>query len=197
METISASLALCAPSRVTGEVPAQRPVTRSFDERLSKHPRGWWFETPSRPLWRHNNGLFLILRSHVAIIAGYNFTKTRRWGCPCGTKLSTWNHFITHWSPLHYFRESSLWYCWIIIDITMKRKRHHSARLIMWLFRSPNKRKSAYFICLKTCIGTSHLSSCIPSRLRITFPISVLDENNLAASYYEAAKVVCPYAGLP
>ena len=46
---------------VNVEFPAQRPVTRSFDvffdmrldTRLSKHSRGWWFETPSRPLWRH------------------------------------------------------------------------------------------------------------------------------------------------
>ena len=43
--------------------PPQRPVTRSFDvffdlclnKRLSKQSWGWWFETPSRPLWRHNN----------------------------------------------------------------------------------------------------------------------------------------------
>ena len=43
--------------------PTQRPVTRSFDvffdlrlnERLSKYSWGWWFETPSRPLWRHIN----------------------------------------------------------------------------------------------------------------------------------------------
>ena len=44
---------------------AQRPVTRSFDvffdlrlnERLSKQSLGWrwWFEMPSRPLWRHSN----------------------------------------------------------------------------------------------------------------------------------------------
>ena len=38
-------------------IPAQRPVTRSFDaffdlrlnKRLSKQSRGWWFETPSSP----------------------------------------------------------------------------------------------------------------------------------------------------
>ena len=50
-------------SPVTGEFPAQRPVTRSFDvffdlrlnKRLSEQSRGWWFETPSRPLWRHCN----------------------------------------------------------------------------------------------------------------------------------------------
>ena len=41
----------------------QRPVTWSFDvffdlhlnTRLSKQSRGWWFDTPSRSLWRHCN----------------------------------------------------------------------------------------------------------------------------------------------
>ena len=64
METFSALLAFCAGnSPVSGEFPAQRPVTRSFDvffdlhliKLLSKHSRGWWFETLSRPLWRHCN----------------------------------------------------------------------------------------------------------------------------------------------
>ena len=64
METFSALLAICAGnSPVSGEFPAQRPVTRSFDvffdlrlnKRLSKQWWGWWFETPSRPLWRHWN----------------------------------------------------------------------------------------------------------------------------------------------
>ena len=63
METLSALLALCAGnSPVTGEFPSQRPVTRSFDvffdmclnKRLSKQSRGWWIETPSRPIWRHH-----------------------------------------------------------------------------------------------------------------------------------------------
>ena len=43
--------------------PSQRPVMRSFDvffdlrlnKWLSKQSWGWWFETPSRPLWRHCN----------------------------------------------------------------------------------------------------------------------------------------------
>ena len=65
METFSALLALCVGnSPITGEFPAQRPVTRSFDvffdlrlnKRLSKQSWGWRFETPSRPLWRHCNG---------------------------------------------------------------------------------------------------------------------------------------------
>ena len=63
METFSALLAICAGnSPVPGEFPAQRPVTRSFDvffdlhlnTRLSKQSWGWWFETLSRPLWRHH-----------------------------------------------------------------------------------------------------------------------------------------------
>ena len=64
METFSALLALCAEnSPVTGEFPSQRPVRRSFDvffdlrmnKRLSKQLSRRWFETPSRPLWRHCN----------------------------------------------------------------------------------------------------------------------------------------------
>ena len=66
IEAISALLPICAVnSPVTGEFPVQRPVTRSFDVfcdlrlngRLSKQWWSWWFETPSRPLWRHSNEL--------------------------------------------------------------------------------------------------------------------------------------------
>ena len=62
METFSALLDNCAGnSPVTGEFPAQRPVTRTFDvffdlwlnKRLSKQSWDWWFETPSCSLWRH------------------------------------------------------------------------------------------------------------------------------------------------
>ena len=60
METFSALLAIVAGnSLVTDEFPAQRSVTQGFDvfvdvhlnTRLSKQWWGWWFETPSRPLW--------------------------------------------------------------------------------------------------------------------------------------------------
>ena len=54
------------------------PVTRSCDvffyfrlnKRLSKQSWGWWFETPSRSLWRHRNG---CRRVTSAIIFGYRF----------------------------------------------------------------------------------------------------------------------------
>ena len=72
METFSALMAICAGnSPVPGEFPTQRPVARSFDvffdlrlnKRLSKQSWGWWFETPSHPLWRHHNG---SLAAHIA-----------------------------------------------------------------------------------------------------------------------------------
>ena len=57
------------------QFPAQRPVTRSFDvfidlrlnERLSKQSWAWWFETLSRPLWRHCN----VMVQSSAISAKY------------------------------------------------------------------------------------------------------------------------------
>ena len=64
MEIFSALLALyVGNSPVTGEFPAQRPVTRGFDvffdlrlnKPLNKQSWGWWFETLSRSLWRHCN----------------------------------------------------------------------------------------------------------------------------------------------
>ena len=53
------------PLWVTGEFPAQRPMSRSLDvffdlhlnTRLSKQSRGWWFETLSGSLWRHCNAM--------------------------------------------------------------------------------------------------------------------------------------------
>ena len=68
MEILFASLALCV-----GEFPSQRPLTRSFDvffdlclnKRLRKQSWGWWLYTPSRPLWRHGIGLYLVSLVHV------------------------------------------------------------------------------------------------------------------------------------
>ena len=49
--------------RVTSVFPSQKPVTRNFDvffdlrldKQLFKQSRSWWFETPSRSLWRQCN----------------------------------------------------------------------------------------------------------------------------------------------
>ena len=74
METFSALLAICAGnSPVSGEFPAHRPVTRSFDvffdlrpkKRLSKQWWGWWSATLLHPLWHHCNELFMWPRGVV------------------------------------------------------------------------------------------------------------------------------------
>ena len=60
--TFSLLLALCAGnSPVTGELPSQRPVMRSFDvffdlclnKQLSKQSIHWWFEMALHSLWCH------------------------------------------------------------------------------------------------------------------------------------------------
>ena len=51
--------------------PHKWPVTQSFDvffdlrlnKRLSKQSWGWWFETLSRPLWRHRNVFVVYTRT--------------------------------------------------------------------------------------------------------------------------------------
>ena len=93
LEAFSALLALCAgKTPVSGELPAQRPVARGFDaffglcliKQLSKHSRGWWFETLSRPLWRHcNDSTSFNTTANVShpsdiLFAGNDFLPTNR-----------------------------------------------------------------------------------------------------------------------
>ena len=76
-----------------GEFTGHRPVTRRFgvffdlhlNKRLSKQWWGWWFETPSRPLWRHCNVLTLGLTEdhwHAVKTNCYSMTiKLSAWWC--------------------------------------------------------------------------------------------------------------------
>ena len=95
METFSALVAICVGnSPVPGEFPAQRPVTRNFDvfsdlhlnKRLSKQSWGWWFETLSRPLWRHCNERICV----DAIHTGVSHSPTRT-GWEAQQKLPVYN----------------------------------------------------------------------------------------------------------
>ena len=93
METFSTLLALCAGNPpVTSGFPLQRPVTRSFDvffdlrlnKRLNKQSRRGWFETPSRPLWRHRNVgrcdlPFVLARLEVLLQPLQNLGKQVSW----------------------------------------------------------------------------------------------------------------------
>ena len=94
METFSALLAICAGnSPVSGEVPAQRPVTRSFDiffdlrlnKRFSKQSWGWWFETLSWTLWRQCDEISCI---GVIISLGNALFPNRHWAINNPTLIS-------------------------------------------------------------------------------------------------------------
>ena len=107
---------------VTGEFIAQRPVTRSFDvffdlrlnKRLSKQPRGWWFETPWRPLWRHCNELPWEIRvqnggGHLRFhdlyqgVFFHQMTPNCRYVAEFGWKTSS---HISQWMRLMWFMTS-------------------------------------------------------------------------------------------
>ena len=88
---------LCGEFTGPGEFPAQRPVTRSFDvfcdlrqnKRLRKQSWGWWFETLSRPLWRHWNGPIELADHRLSIaFIGQNHKRSARTSA-CG-----------HWSTM-------------------------------------------------------------------------------------------------
>ena len=69
METFSALLAICVGnSPVPGEFPTQRPVTLSF----VKQWWGWWFETPSCPLWRNFSAIRWSCRMILILVEDKN-----------------------------------------------------------------------------------------------------------------------------
>ena len=101
METFSALLAICAGnSPASGEFPAQRPVTRSFDvffdlclnKRLRKQSWGWWFQTLSRPLWCHCNEEVVIARLWIG--------HTRITRILSRGHLTTYHHCVGRYWPL-------------------------------------------------------------------------------------------------
>ena len=107
---------LCGEFTGPGEFPTQSPVTRSFDvyfdlrlnKRLNKQSRGWWFETLSRPFWRHRNVLWSLEsgRSYVKIITPLvSNDQTISQFCTrhdsCLTRLNTKNHgHINDWKQI-------------------------------------------------------------------------------------------------
>ena len=128
METFSALLALCAGnSPHTGEFPAQRPVTLSVDiffdlclnEQLSKQSWGWWFETPSRSLWRHCNAfghsfvrpartlwniVRLITKHILCHVSGVHYLVT----CRCKIRCAVRPVAVCHWD---YHEPNSIYHC--------------------------------------------------------------------------------------
>ena len=111
METFFALLALCAGnSPVTGEFPAQRPVTRSFDVffdlrlniRLSKRSWGRWFDTPSCQLWRHCN-VGMMLACEISLEKVHCRASQFSWCVP------GWGFYIRLFCSYSGYQWGSLW----------------------------------------------------------------------------------------
>ena len=111
----SALLAICdGNSPVPG---TQRPVTRSFDiffdlrlnKRLSKQSWGWWFETPSRPLWRQCNEQLNFNMTYAWF--GYAIV----WKCVAQCHHDNaikWKHFPYHWPFVRGLHRSLVGFPW-------------------------------------------------------------------------------------
>ena len=125
METFSALLAICAGnSQVPGEFPTQMPVTRSFDVYFDLHPNkwfrkqwwGWWFETPSPPLWRNRDEKKRVLRGSDNKLSAFwskSYYSNQRWHIlPLGPPEKKWAHFnkeIGFLCGLKFYIEYILW----------------------------------------------------------------------------------------
>ena len=114
---------LCGEFTGPGEFPAQRPVTRSLDvffdlrlnKRLSKQPRGWWFETSSWSLWCHCNvndclgynqrkhqmlALLGLCEGNPLVIGGFPLQRASN------VKMisKSWRHYDQQLTCFHWFR---------------------------------------------------------------------------------------------
>ena len=71
--------------------PSQRPVTQSFDvffdlrvdKQLRNQSRGWWFETPSRPLWRQCYVIYCCWANWPEVGGGGGVGVRWWWGGSC------------------------------------------------------------------------------------------------------------------
>ena len=126
MEAFYALLPICAGnSPMTGEFPAQSPVTRTFEAffhlrlntRLSEEWWGWWFETPSRPLWRHCDEVwstscreFYSVRPHKRPLSISLFCHLSLSGCHCNIKKKQLMRYIAKYFLYNEWKISSIIY---------------------------------------------------------------------------------------
>ena len=157
-------------SPVPGEFPAKRPVTRSFDvffdlrlnKQLSKQSWGWWFETLSRPLWRHCNAMSSIPHSPFLLNMSAVYSLRIRY---------IWH--VSHESKLAAMDRCS-WLCTVemnmnslcsphaakrIINKTPYRVIHHGSVWLVWPL--------IQFSCCHNNIQMIYLSSNMPTKWKL------------------------------
>ena len=125
MKTFSVLLAICAGnSSVTDEFLTQRPVTQSFDvffdlrlnKWLSKQGWGWWFEMPSRSLWRHCN-VATTLDTEGLVLQHQGVSSRRADYASMRFRLFLWvNYFVMHDRNYFWPNWSIPWLLMVIVS---------------------------------------------------------------------------------
>ena len=159
METFSALLAICAGnSPVTGEFPAQRPVTRSFDvlfdlrlnKRLSKQSWGWLFGTPSRPLWRHCNVREVPVMAVSVTCPSSQHENNRTMGIIEGLvptmvypSLTLWGRVAHTWTVIHWLKY------WAVACSARGRYQNQNTRIFIkkWIWKYCRQNRGHWFQC--------------------------------------------------
>ena len=182
MEAFSALLAICAGnSPVSGEFPAQRPVTRGFDvfcdqrpnKWLSKQSWGWWFEMHSPPLWHHCNAKQML---HAT--ATFNTLRPRYNGRHFADNMFKCiflneNVWIPNKISLKFVSKGPINYIPALVQIMARRRagaKPLSETMMVRLLThicvtQPQWVKHTYLWCFETFIGLlKHLSDMVASK---------------------------------
>ena len=147
METFSALLAFCSGNPpVSGEFPAQRPVTRSFDVFFDLHQiKGWVNTREAGELRRH--------------LAHYDAGTTNPAQCTQEIEHVGYSHPITaasYWTPWRRKLPASWWFPQPFCSEPDKRKHQSSASLAIvrgihqWPVNSPNNGMSCDMLIYKS-----------------------------------------------
>ena len=121
---------LCGEFTGPGEIPTQRPVTRSFDvffdlrlnNPLCKQPWGWWFETLSRSLWRHRNEKIkhaFPSDHNKPVSQSLQSIRQISHNAPFLSEMCTYVHiFVMEWCTMEYLSNAFWDLCkWFVIAI--------------------------------------------------------------------------------
>ena len=140
---------LCWEFTGTGEIPAQWPMTRSFDvffdlrlnKRLSKQPWGLWFETPLWSLWRQCNDRLILTAIYRMVI----YSRCRK----------------HHWVPFHKHESTVIGLFKNVILIQVRSK----VTLSPIFFKNARVGKNFKKYVLQTAAGSSYSQDKHPSIL--------------------------------
>ena len=125
-----------------------------LNKRLSKQSRGWWFETPSRPLWHHYNERWLGFRIQATLQTKF----TCKWWINCRSIFANRLEF----PEMVLFKLSSLQWRHNGRDSVLNHQPHDC--LLSRLFRRRTKEASKLRVT-GLCAGNSSVPGEFPAQM--------------------------------